>query len=112
MRLSQYFIPTLREAPQEAETMSHKLMLRAGMIRQLASGLYAWLPLGLLVLENIIAIIREEMEKSVPSRFYYRPFNQRNCGKSLDAGIITGQSFYVCKTVINAISALGQPTKK
>jgi prolyl-tRNA synthetase len=63
MRLSQYFIPTLREAPQEAETMSHKLMLRAGMIRQLASGLYAWLPLGLLVLENIIAIIREEMEK-------------------------------------------------
>ena len=63
MRLSQYFIPTLREAPQEAETISHKLMLRAGMIRQLASGLYAWLPLGLLVLDNIMAIIREEMDR-------------------------------------------------
>jgi len=62
MRYSQMFIPTLKESPADAEVVSHKLMVRAGMIRQLASGIYSILPLGLRVLRKIERIIREEMD--------------------------------------------------
>jgi prolyl-tRNA synthetase len=62
MRVSQFFIPTLKEAPAEAELASHKLMLRAGLIRRLGSGLYSWLPLGLRVLRKVERVIREEMD--------------------------------------------------
>lgn len=64
MRLSRYFLPTLREPPREAEIVSHRLMLRAGMIRQEAAGIYAFLPLGLRVLKKIEQIVREEQDRS------------------------------------------------
>ncbi len=64
MRASQYLIATQKEVPADAEVISHKLMLKAGMIRKLASGLYNWLPLGLRVLRKVENIIREEMDKS------------------------------------------------
>ena len=64
MRLSQYFLPTLRETPKEAEIVSHRLMLRAGMIRQQAAGIYSWLPLGLRALNKINAIVREEQNRA------------------------------------------------
>ena len=64
MRLSRYFMPTLREAPADAQIVSHKLMLRAGMIRQEAAGIYAWLPLGLRVLKKIEQVVREEMDRA------------------------------------------------
>jgi prolyl-tRNA synthetase len=64
MRLSQYFLPILRETPKEAEIVSHRLMLRAGMIRQEAAGIYAWLPLGFRVLQKIEQIVREEMDRA------------------------------------------------
>ncbi|MGH6769526.1 MAG: proline--tRNA ligase [Xanthobacteraceae bacterium] len=64
MRLSRYFLPILRETPKEAEIVSHRLMLRAGMIRQEASGIYAWLPLGLRVLQKIEQIVREEQNRA------------------------------------------------
>jgi prolyl-tRNA synthetase len=64
MRLSRYFLPLLRENPSEAQIVSHRLMLRAGMVRQLAAGIYNWLPLGLLVLKNIENIVREEMNRA------------------------------------------------
>jgi prolyl-tRNA synthetase len=64
MRVSQFFISTLKEAPAEAELISHKLMLRAGIIKRLGSGLYTWMPLGLRVLRKIENIVREEMNKS------------------------------------------------
>ena len=64
MRLSRYFLPILRETPKEAEIVSHRLMLRAGMIRQESAGIYAWLPLGLRVLNKINAIIREEQTRA------------------------------------------------
>lgn len=64
MRLSNYFLPLLKENPKDAEIPSHKLMLRAGMIRQLSSGIYNWLPLGLRVLKNIENIVRYEMDQS------------------------------------------------
>lgn len=62
MRLSRLLVPTLRESPADADVVSHRLMLRAGLIRQLASGIYTWLPLGLRVLRRIERIVREEMD--------------------------------------------------
>ena len=64
MRLSRYFLPTLRETPAEAEIVSHRLMLRAGMIRQESAGIYAWMPLGLKVLRKIEQVVREEQNRS------------------------------------------------
>jgi prolyl-tRNA synthetase len=64
MRVSQYFISTLKEAPAEAELVSHAFMLRAGLIRRLGSGLYTWMPLGLRVLRKVENIVREEMNRS------------------------------------------------
>jgi prolyl-tRNA synthetase len=64
MRLSQYPISTLKEVPADAEVLSHKLMLRAGMIRRLASGLYTWLPMGLRTLQKVERIVREEMNRA------------------------------------------------
>ncbi|HVY20140.1 MAG TPA: proline--tRNA ligase [Bauldia sp.] len=64
MRLSRFFLPILRETPKEAEIVSHRLMLRAGMMRQEAAGIYAFLPLGLLVLRKIEQIVREEQNRS------------------------------------------------
>ncbi len=64
MRLSRYFLPILRDNPKEAEIVSHRLMLRAGMIRQEAAGIYAWLPLGLRVLDKICRIVREEQDRA------------------------------------------------
>ncbi len=64
MRLSRYFLPILRETPKEAEIVSHRLMLRAGMVRQEAAGIYAFLPLGLRVLKNVCQIVREEQDRS------------------------------------------------
>src|SRR4051794_24400 len=64
MRLSRYFLPILKETPKEAEIVSHRLMLRAGMLRQEAAGIYAWLPLGLRVLKKIERIVREEQNRA------------------------------------------------
>ena len=64
MRLSRYFLPVLKQNPAEAQVVSHRLMLRAGMLRQEAAGIYAWLPLGLRVLKKIEQIVREEMERA------------------------------------------------
>src|SRR6202022_882900 len=64
MRLSQYFLPLIRENPSEAQIVSHRLMLRAGMIRQSSAGIYSWLPLGLRVLKRVEQIVREEQDRS------------------------------------------------
>ena len=64
MRLSRYFLPVLREEPAEAEIVSHRLMLRAGMIQQLTAGIYSWLPLGWAVLRKVEQIVREEMNRA------------------------------------------------
>src|SRR5881392_3157219 len=64
MRTSRYFLATLKEAPADAELVSHKLMLRAGLIRRLASGIYTWMPLGLRIVRKVEAIVREEMNRA------------------------------------------------
>ncbi len=61
MRTSQYLLATQKETPADAVVISHQLMLRAGMIRKLASGLYTWLPMGLRVMRKVEAVVREEM---------------------------------------------------
>ena len=60
MRLSKYFLPILKENPAEASIVSHRLMLRAGMVRQLGAGIYNWLPLGLRVLKKIENILKDD----------------------------------------------------
>ena len=64
MRVSQFFVSTLKEAPADAEIVSHKLMLRAGLIRRLAGGIYTWMPIGLRVVRKVEAIVREEMNRA------------------------------------------------
>ena len=64
MRLTRYFMPTMKDTPAEAQIVSHRLMLRAGMIKQASAGIYSWLPLGFRVLKNIERIVREEQNAS------------------------------------------------
>ena len=64
MRLSRYFLPVLKENPSEAQIVSHRLMLRAGMIKQSAAGIYSWLPLGFKVLRKIETIVHEEQQRA------------------------------------------------
>ena len=64
MRLTKYFLPVLKETPSDAQIVSHQLMLRAGLVRQTAAGIYAWLPLGLKVLRNIEAVVRREQDRA------------------------------------------------
>ena len=64
MRLSRYFLPLLRDDPKEAEIVSHRLMLRAGLVRQSSAGIYSWLPLGFRVLRKIEEIVREEQDRA------------------------------------------------
>src|ERR1035437_8249559 len=64
MRTSQFFISTLKEAPSDAEIVSHKLMLRAGLIKRLAGGIYTWMPMGLRILRKVERIVREEMDRA------------------------------------------------
>src|SRR5258707_11860289 len=63
MRWSQFFIPTLREDPADAEVVSHKLLLRAGIVRQLSAGIYSYLPLGQRIALKVMQILREEMNR-------------------------------------------------
>ena len=64
MKFSKYFSPTLKNDPAEAEIISHKLMIRSGLIKQSSAGIYSWLPIGLKVLKNIEDIVREEQNKA------------------------------------------------
>ena len=64
MRATQFFISTLKDAPVDAEIVSHKLMMRAGMIKRLGSGIYNYMPLGLRIIRKVEKIVREEMDKS------------------------------------------------
>ena len=64
MRYSEFGLTTLKEVPAEAEIVSHQLMLRAGLIRRLASGLFTWMPLGLRVLRKVEKVVREEMDRA------------------------------------------------
>ena len=68
MRLSRYFLPTLKEAPSDAQIVSHQLMLRAGMIRKVAAGIYSYMPMGLRAIRKVETIIREELARLLKAR--------------------------------------------
>ena len=78
MRLSSYFLPVLKETPAEAQVVSHRLMLRAGMIKQQAAGIYSWLPLGFKVLRKLENIIHEEQIKAGAPTDYEVPITFDN----------------------------------
>jgi prolyl-tRNA synthetase len=84
MRVSQFFLSTLKEAPAEAELVSHRLMLRAGLIRKLGSGLYSWMPLGLRVLRKVETIVREEMNRAGAVELFMPAV--QSCGRRPAAG--------------------------
>ena len=84
MRLSRYFLPILKETPKEAEIVSHRLMLRAGMIRQQSAGIYSWLPLGLKVLRKIERIVEGLIARK---KFVYLCTNAILLKEKLDQGL-------------------------
>ena len=107
MRWSQYFIPTLREDPADAEVVSHKLLLRAGLVRQLAAGLYSLLPLGQRVTLKIIDILREEMNGIGAQEFYLPALNPREIWDESGRWDIMGDNMFRLKDRKGADLCLG-----
>lgn len=105
MRWSQWYIPTLKEAPGDAEVISHKLLVRAGMIRKLTSGIYTWLPLGLRTLNKVAAIVREEMNRQAPRKSSCPRYSPAISGRSPDAGSTTARSSSASRIVTSATTA-------
>ncbi|MEP6925271.1 MAG: proline--tRNA ligase, partial [Pyrinomonadaceae bacterium] len=97
MRWSQFFVPTLREEPADAEVVSHKLLLRAGMIRQLAAGIYSYLPLAKRSLNKIEAIIREEMETIGGQEFFLPALNPREIWEESGRWSVMGDNMFRLK---------------
>lgn len=89
MRASQFAINTMKETPAEAEIVSHQLMLRAGMLKKLASGLYTWSPLGLKVLRRVEAIVREEMDAAGALELLMPAVQPAELGRNRAAGSST-----------------------
>ena len=112
MRLSRYPINTMKETPAEAEVISHQLMLRAGLIRRLAAGLYSWLPLGLRSLHKVERIVREEMDRAGALELVMPVVQPRSCGRSRAAGASTDRSCCASRTATSAISCSGRRTRK
>jgi len=107
MRVSRFLLATVRETPAEAETLSHQLMLRAGMIRKLAAGIYTWLPLGLRVLRKVENIVRIEMNRAGAQEVLMPAVQPRNCGRNPDAGTSMVRSCCGSRTVTSAIFVSG-----
>src|SRR5580698_2830884 len=95
-RWSQLFIPTLREAPADAEVASHKLLLRAGYMRQLAAGVYSFLFLGNRSINKIIAIVREEMNR-IGQEFYLPALNPREIWEESGRWSVMGENMFRLK---------------
>ena len=107
MRWSQCFIPTLREDPADAEVISHKLLLRAGLVRQLASGLYSLLPLGQRVTLKIIDILREEMNGIGAQEFYLPALTPREIWDESGRWNVMGDNMFRLKDRKGADLCLG-----
>lgn len=107
MRWSQYFVPTLREEPADAEVVSHKLLLRAGMIRQLAAGIYSYLPLAQRTLQKIEAIIREEMNRIGGQEFFLPALNPREIWEESGRWTVMGDNMFRLKDRKGADLCLG-----
>jgi len=95
MRWSQMFIPTLREAPAEAEVDSHILLLRGGFIRQLAAGIYSYLPLAQRVLNKIAKIVREEMDRIGAQEFFLPALHPAEIWQESGRWDVMGQNLFL-----------------
>src|SRR6266436_280417 len=107
MRWSQYFIPTLRENPADAEVISHKLLLRAGMVRQLAAGIYSLLPLGQRVAVKVMQILREEMNGIGGQEFFLPALNPREIWEESGRWSVMGDNMFRLKDRKGADLCLG-----
>ncbi|HKP71602.1 MAG TPA: proline--tRNA ligase [Pyrinomonadaceae bacterium] len=107
MRWSQYFIPTLREDPADAEVVSHKLLLRAGLIRQLAAGIYSYLPLSWLVMRKIMKVVRQEMDAIGGQEFFLPALNPREIWEESGRWTVMGDNMFRLKDRKGADLCLG-----
>ena len=107
MRWSQFFIPTLRENPADAEVVSHRLLLRAGMVRQLAAGIYSYLPLSWLVMQKIMKIVREEMEAIGGQEFFLPALHPREIWEETGRWAVMGDNMFRLKDRKGADLCLG-----
>ena len=112
MRLSRYPINTLRDVPADAEIVSHQLMLRAGLIRRLASGLYTWLPMGLRVLRKVEAIVREEMDRAGAIELVMPMVQPAELWQESGAGTSSGPSCCASRTATTGRSVSDPRTRK
>ena len=112
MRLSRYFLPITRETPKEAEIVSHRLMLRAGLIRQEAAGIYAFLPLGFRVLRKVCRIVREEQDRSGAIEMFMPTIQPAEFGAR--AGAMRSMARRCCASPIgtSAICFSAPPTRR
>src|SRR5438876_11681594 len=97
MRWSRYFIPTLRVDPAEAEVVSHKLLLRAGIVRQLSAGIYSYLPLGQRVALKVMQIVREEMNRIGGQEFYLPALHRAEIWKESGRWNASGEDMFRLK---------------
>src|SRR5256714_10886773 len=107
MRWSQYFIPTLREDPADAEVVSHRLLLRAGYIRQLGAGIYSFLPLGWRVAQRAMKIIREEMDAVGGQEFFLPALHPSEVWKESGRWAVMGETMFRLKDRKGADMSLG-----
>ena len=112
MRLSRYFLPTLRETPKEAEIVSHRLMLRAGLIRQEAAGIYAWLPLGLRVLNKVCAVVRTEQDRAGAIELLMPTCNRRTSGANRAATTPTARRCCASRIAMSARCSTARPPRR
>lgn len=107
MRWSNYFIPTLREVPADAEVVSHRLLLRAGMVRQLAAGIYSYLPLSWLVMRKIMRVVREEMDAIGGQEFFLPALNPKEIWEETGRWTVMGDNMFRLKDRKGADLCLG-----
>jgi prolyl-tRNA synthetase len=107
MRWSNYFIPTLREVPADAEVVSHRLLLRAGMVRQLAAGIYSYLPLSWLVMRKIMKIVRQEMDAIGGQEFFLPALNPKEIWEETGRWTVMGDNMFRLKDRRGADLCLG-----
>ena len=112
MRWSQYPVNTTKETPADAEVVSHQLMLRAGLIRKLAAGLYTWLPLGLRAMRKVENVVREEMDRAGALEVLMPGVNPPSCGWNPAAGRSSVPSCCGSRTATSGTSASGRRTRK
>lgn len=112
MRLSRYFIPVLKETPKEAQIVSHRLMLRAGMIQQSSAGIYSWLPMGLKVMRKIEQIVREEQNRAGANEILMPTIQPAGAlGRNPAVTKITGWKCCASRIAMNATCSMGRPMK-